>query len=334
MVKASLRSSTKPAKAVVIDANPVEVEGVKVESKTTIGAPQDALENIIPDNASSTSTPAQEPEKPEPSLPVARRGTNTAVVTPSNFENSGFEGDWGADDLKFPQLKIVQGSGPLSVQFDNGTIIYGDNELLPPPSMKQGAVNPAIRFVPISIKKQFREKLSEDQVAQGEMPRIVDTVAQVEECGGTTRWVGNSMPDNYWEPSARCLFLIEKPEGTEHPGFALEIDGKLYGVAVYYAAGGSFRDSAKIIFNTALTSLLVPVLGEDNKPKLSPTGQIVKKPLLYKNFWHLNFAKKQAGNFTPWRPIVKLLAKEETSPEVRAYCASLTASPVEAAEAE
>jgi hypothetical protein len=337
MVKASLRSSTKPANAVVIDANPVEVEGVKVESKTTIGASQDALENIIPDGDSQPPTDqAQGPGKPEPSLPVARRGTNTAVAQASSqFEGSGFEGDWGAEDLKFPQLKIVQGSGPLSAQFDNGTIIYGDNELLPAPSMKQGAANPSIRFIPLSIKKQFREKLSEDQVAQGEMPRIVDTVAQVEESGGTTRWIGNSMPDNYWEPSARCMFLIEKPESSDHPGFALELGGKLYGVAVYYAAGGSFRDSAKIIFNTALTSLLVPVLGEDNKPKLSPTGQIVKKPLLYKNFWTLNFAKKQAGNFTPWRPIVKLLAKEESSPEVRAYCASLVASPVEAAaEAE
>ena len=207
-------------------------------------------------------------------------------------------------------------------QSDVGTLIYGELELLPPPSVKPDAVNPALRFAPVTITKQWREKLSQDQVAEGLMPRVVETLAEVEAAGGTTRWLGSEMPDNLWEPSARCIFLIERPEGNDHPGFALELDGRQFAVAIYYAAGGAFRDSARVIFNTAMTSLLVPMLDAENKPVINK-GRPVKKPMLYKCFWRLTFAKKQAGNFTPWRPTVKLLSKEETGPEVRAYCENL-----------
>lgn len=327
MVKASLRSSIKTPHAVVVDNGPVEVLGVKVESRTTACAPSSDLADILPGSETS--------QQEAPALPVARRASGAVSVPRDHqFNSEGFEGDWGAEDLKFPQLKLVQGSGPLSTQFDAGTVIYGELELLPPPSVKPDAKNPSIRFVPISITKQWREKLSQDQVAAGDMPRIAQTVSEVEELGGTVRWVGNQMPDNLWEPSARCMFLVELPEGSDHPGFALELDGKFYAVAVYYAAGGAFRDSAKIIFNTAQTSLLVPVLDENKQPVKTDRGQIVKKKMLWKNYWTLNFAKKQAGNFTPWRPIVKLLAKEETGPDVRAYIESLVGDSTEAAAAE
>jgi hypothetical protein len=251
-------------------------------------------------------------------------------------QTEGFEGDWGADDVKFPQLKLVQGSGPLSQQFDVGTVVYGEDELLPPASVKDGAFNQSLRFTPISITKQWKEKLSQDQVEEGLQPRIVGTLADVEELGGTTRWAGDQRPDNFWEPSARCILLIEAPEGTEHPGFSLELDGKMYGVAVYYAAGIAFRDSAKIIFNAAMTSLLVPIMDDNGMPVLK-NGRSQKRPLLYKKFWRLSFAKKTLRNstFTPWEPVVRL-QKDETGPEVRAFCDSLvrnnaaeTAAPAE-----
>jgi len=179
-----------------------------------------------------------------------------------------------------------------------------------------------------------REKLGQDEVASCLMPRFVKTVAEIEELGGTTRWVGDTKPDNFWEPSARCILLIEQPEGSDHAGFGIELDGKQFGVAVYYAAGIAYRDSAQRIFNTAMTSLLVPVMNELGKP-LMDGARVRKRPLLYKNFWRLGFAKKTLKNssFTPWEPVVKLLPREETGPDVRAYCETILRNSAEVAEA-
>jgi hypothetical protein len=327
MVKATLRTNTpKPNEAPAIDVASEKIDSTLAQGTGT-GKPED-LTGLLPDQ---TGNPAEE-------APAAKSETALTKLAPRSTTKyqpaavEGFDGDWGSDDVKFPQLKLVQGSGPLSQQFDAGTVIYGDLELLPPPSVKEGAVNPTITFAPIAITKQWREKLNQDQATEGMMPRIVNTLAEVEEYGGTTRWVGNEIPDNYWEPSARCILLIEQPEGNEHPGFALELDGKLYAVAVYYAAGGAFRASAKVIFNTAMTSLLVPVLDAEGKPVVK-NGRPVKKPMLFKNFWKLSFGKVKAGNFNPWRPTVKLLPKVETGPEVRAYCEGLTQSTEAVSEA-
>jgi hypothetical protein len=298
MVKASLRSLRKDAatKAAVVDAKAV----VTVDSKPVVVAdPVDVatvegLENMV---GEADQAPQQE------SKALVPRSSNTAVAVRNQFADSGFEGDWGADDLKFPQVKLVQGSGERSTQFDEGTLV--------------------LRFVPVHIKKQFREKLTQEDFQNGVMPRIVDTVAEVEELGGTTRWVGREQPDNYWEPSSRCLLLIELPEGSDHPGFPLELDGKFYAVAVYYAAGGAFREFSKVIFNAAPVSLLVPVLNEDGTPaKDERTNRPLKKSLLWKCFWTVNWARKAAGNFNPWRPNTKL-CKEEAGPDVRAYCEQL-----------
>lgn len=336
MIKATLRNPvTKTAPVIDVKA---EVVTEKIESTLGVGTgtgTQD-LTALLPsqeptavdiDPGSGAPTPA--------ASALATRPIQTAQkYQPAPVE--GVEGDWGADDVKFPQLKLVQGSGPLSQQFDPGTVIYNEIELFPPASVKEGAVIPSLRFVPVSMTKQWREKLSQENVNEGLMPRIVNTLAEVEELGGTTRWVGNERPDNLWEPSARCIFLIEQPEGSEHPGFVLELDGKLFAVAVYYAAGGAYRDSAKIIFNTALTSLLIPVLNEAGKPAIV-NGRTQKRPLLCKNFWKISFGKKSStkSNFTWFSPIVKL-QKDETGPEVRQYCEGLAKSTeqVEAAAAE
>jgi hypothetical protein len=332
MVKATLRTNPAPKvapKTIDVDAT---VVSEKVES--TVGAAT-ATGNV--DLTTLVNDEPQERETSSDAPPVNAGGSvphNRAVSKYAPAAVEGFDGDWGADDVKFPQLKLVQGSGPLSQQFDAGSVIFGQELLFAPASVVAGAAKPVLKFVPIAIPKQWREKLSQDQAGDGLTPRIVNSIKEVEELGGTTRWVGNQMPDNLWEPSARCILLIEAPENTDHPGFALELDGKLYAVAVYYAAGGAFRASAKVIFNTAMTSLLVRILDAEGKPVIK-NGRPLKRPLIYKNFWNLTFEKVQAGNFTPWRPAVKLLCKEECGPDIRAFCEGLTksAEQVEAAAA-
>lgn len=332
MVKASLRraapaSATKSAgktqpaidvpATVTTDApggsHTVQEANVDEVLKDIAQAEQLEAANDVPENADARNT----------SSALATRPTNTAVGRPVQHEE-GFEGEWGKDDLKFPQLKLVQGSGPLSQRFNNGTIIFDDEKLLPAPNVEEGAENPLITFVPLIITKQYREKLSQEDIDDGALPRIANSIAEVEDLGGTTRYNGSERPDNYWEPSSRCVFLIERPNheaAADHPGFNEVFDGKEFAVAVYYAAGAAFTACPKVIYNTYRKSLFMPVLGPDQKPLLQD-GRIVKRPCIYKCYWSLGFAKVKAGKFNPWRPFVRL-QKSETGPEVREYCAQL-----------
>lgn len=340
MIKATMRKSGSAAPVVDTTAEVVETKTTPAhagaaKAPTTVEATADpALENMLAE-ADKADTGATAPKASTTAL--TRRSNNTVVATASSANSlagDGFEGDWGTDDLKYPQLKQVQGSGPLSQEYDNGTIILGEAELLPAPSVKEGAKNTPLRFVPVVIQKQFREKLGQEAIDNGEMPRIFNSIAEVEENGLTTQWVGNTMPDNYAEASAKCLFIVEKPEGVDHPSFVHNFDGKDYAIAVYYAAGGAFRESAKVIFNTAKTSLLVPVLKPGTNEVLkNDKGVVMKRPLLHKQFWTMGFRKVTVGNFTPWRPQVRLL-KEETGPELRAYIESVLTAPAVAAAAE
>lgn len=327
---------------------PTPVEGVEVESvngyveaapatgtvdKQLFGE-QPAIEieaEVLPaedPNATAPGEPlvqGEEQFEAAAKLPVIPRPPTGGAVARSsrsfNDEAGGLEGDWDSNDLKFPQLKVVQGSGTLSSMFDLGTVIYADTQLLAPASMQDGGVSAPIYFVPLSVKKQWRENLTKDQQAAGEMPRVVDSQDEVENLGGSTQWIGNQKPA--WSPSARCLFLLEQPEGIEHPSFNAELDGRKYGVAVYYAGGTSFNTSAKVIYNTGLQNLQVPVLDEAGQPQKDGQGRVIKRTMLYKNFWTLQFARKPAGDFIVWQSQARILAKEESGPEVREYIETL-----------
>lgn len=321
MVKATLRSNKPATPAPVID---VQSETVKIESTAGIGngsgKPED-LTALLPDQEPGNSEPEQEDNK-QPGALVPRPAQPLARFTPAPVE--GFDGDWGSEDVKLPRLQLVQGSGELSSLHDVGTTLLNDEELLPPPSLKDGAVNAVLRIIPVYMLKQWKEKLTQEQQTEGMMPRFAKDSAEVNALGGTTTWGGgNSQPENYWEPSCRCILLIEQPEDNEHPGFNLSLDGKMFAVAIYYAGGSAFRDSAKIFYNVSKTQLLIPVVDGEGKP-VTQNGRPVKKSLLYKNFWQLSFGKKSSkkSSFTWWGPNVKLL-REEAGPDVRNYCSDL-----------
>lgn len=336
MVKASLRRAN-PASATKSAGKPQST--VDVQATVTTDAPggnhtvtEATVDGVLADIEQAQKLEAAGPGTPEnstgqearTSTAVATRPTNTAVGRPVQHEE-GFEGEWGKDDLKFPQLKLVQGSGPLSQRFNNGTIIFDDEKLLPAPNVEEGADNPLITFVPLIITKQYREKLSQEDIDDGALPRIANSIAEVEDLGGVARYIDNERPANYWEPSSRCIFLIERPDheaAGEHPGFNEVFDGKEFAVAVYYAAGAAFTACPKVIYNTYRKSLFMPVLGADGKPQSDANGRIIKRPCIYKNYWSLGFAKVKAGKFNPWRPYVRL-QKAETGPEVREYCQQL-----------
>jgi len=313
MVKATLRTAKPPVK--------VEVAPAGAPPSPAPAAPPVAA--TVVEETSPEQLVSEPDDNPQPGVPAVREQYTSRV----NLTGEGIEGDWGDDDVKLPQFKIVQGSGVLSQRFQNGEIIFAEESLLPPPSIKPDAKNPSIRIVPISLRRQWVEKLSQERADAGEMPRIAYSLQEVYDLGGTTRWsAGGQQPDNFWQDAARCMILIEKPESSLHSGFALEFNGKCYAVAVWYVSGGAYRASAKVIVGASQSSLLVPVTDEKGQPKKSDSGQIIKRPMLWKHFWSVNFVRKPVGpkQYMVWYPIVRLA--EATTPEIRDYCAGLASN--------
>jgi hypothetical protein len=338
MVKATLRKTSTAAEPVknfvdeqAADKKIAELDGsagveqlyegpkdgvVDVES-TVVAAPANTVSpvtgsvgaDVVPANTTSA---------------VARHSSVTAVY--SDVSDGAIEGDFNTEDVRFPQLKIVQGSGTLSQMYPQGSLIYGE-EILFPPQVNMQAAAPVLQFVPVMLKKQYRENLSQEDAADGMMPRIANSLEEVESHGGTTRWIGNEKPS--WSPSARCMFLLQQPaegqEGSDAAGFQTELGSALYAPAMYYCAGTAYGYVAKTLLSTATTSLLVPALTPDGVPVVGPDGRPRKKVCLFKHFWSLCVKKVKAGKYTIYVPFIRLL-KEETPAEVREYCAGMVRS--------
>jgi hypothetical protein len=323
MVKASVRTAKAPGAA--------QPTAAPVVSSPLAGASVATSEALVDAEVVDTPSSPTGPEEPTPGVPARREQYSSRTV----LVGDGIDGDWSDKDVKLPQFKIVQGSGPLSQVFQNGEIIFNEETLLPPPSIKPDAKNPAIRIVPVSLKRQWVEKLTQERQDAGEQGKIVYSLQEVLDNGGTTQWQNGERPDNFWDDGARIILLIEKPETSEHAGFNLEFGGKLYALAVWYVSGGAYRSSAKVIIGAAQSSLLVSVLDDKGQPQKSPTGQIIKRPMVWKNFWSLNFIRKPVGPkaYMVWYPSVRL-QKEETSPDIRAYVSGIAgnAATQEAAE--
>jgi hypothetical protein len=251
-----------------------------------------------------------------PVPPVTSGTGNSLIVRPEASvnpytANSGgaLEGEFDMNDLRMPQLKLVNGSGELSQKWNQGTLLFADELLWNPPNIQPGAKNPTLIFIPVRIKKQFRENLSQEEVQEGAMPRVVNTRAEAEEMGGSTVWAGNQKPR--WSPSAACMFLLQEPEHQDrldedrHPAFSYQLDGKNWALGMYFAGGVAYNESAKLILSNAYTVL---------KEK----GQIV----LHKRLWTFQVGKKKAGNFSIFVPVMRL-TRENTGPEAVEFIQSI-----------
>ncbi len=284
---ASLARS-RPAPA-IIEAEIVEtpVEGVQVETVNTYAPPPEGEE----------ADAAYDHREANPPAAGALAVRNIGAY--HNASDGGLEGDFDSEDIKLPQLKIVNGSGALSRLYNQGTLLYADEVLWTTPDPKPGSINPTMRFVPVKLTKQWRENLTQAEMDDGEMSRNVSTRQEAERLGGATRWINDEKPR--WEPSARCIFLLEEPEGSSHPAFNTVLDGKNYAPCVYYASGGGYRASAKQMFNAAQIAL-----------KDKATGKII----MFKKFWTWQVGKSSGGKYVVFVPVVRLL-REETGPELR-----------------
>lgn len=345
-----------PTPAPVVETVVVEtpVQGVTVETVNT----HVPVEQSLAGEAPTIEVEAEVVQESEPAAPVDPEeqtpapATQAVAVRPAagalarrvTYDDGNcFRGEITEDDLKFPTLRIVQGKGPSSLLYQDGTVLFADEPLIPPyDPQKSELENGVLRVAPIQITKKWREQISEDRRKAGEMSRSVDTVEEVEALGGTTLWPkGQPAPDNLWKPSANCLLVIQQPYAPcyEHPAFTLELDGEKYSVAMYYAQGTAWTNFAKAVINTSKISLLTPILDDNGQVQKDSQGRIYRLPLPYKCFWSLQWKKTPLKNSenVVWAPFTKLLAKEPTGPELQAYASNLVrvnAAASVAAEAE
>lgn len=227
-------------------------------------------------------------------------------------------GGFDQSDIKTPMVKVVQGSTPLKEEFLEGTVVLNEVLLLEPPPLKEDKPIHQFRFIPFSLRKQFRQNLTDEEQKAGEMPAIVDSIEEVHELGGTTQWIGKQKPS--WSPLGHVSMLIEQPEDNDDPQFNLQFGDKSYAIATYMAGGSAYTHCPKVILNNALSMLLEPVIDPaTQKPVLGPTGLPKKKPVLYKCYWTFHVVRQKVRDFLIFQPRVKLLSNEPVDPEIRAF---------------
>ena len=218
--------------------------------------------------------------------------------------DSGLSGEFEKTKLRLPQFKIVNGSGKLSQQYNQGAVLYADELLWKTPDLTPGFINPSLRFVPVQLHMQWRENLTQEEVAQETMPRTVDTLDEAMSLGGSNQWVNGEKPR--WSPCCRAILLLEEPPTTTHSGFAVPADGKNYAPAVYYCSGMAHKEFFDVI-----------------RSKLAVAGR-----KSYENLWELRIAKK-TFNFSVFVPSIKYLRDDVIGTELQKVIARLRGVPLE-----
>jgi hypothetical protein len=306
MVTASIRTPTQDATSraaaiAALSAEPAAQEP-NLEAELLGGVPAAAAAP-----ATVTTPPART------SLVPVARGGSVAVSKGSFYEVSdgAVEGEFDSTDTRHPTLKIVQGSGPLTEKFSHGTIILGDEELLPPPpaDAAKAAQVPPLIFFPIQIKKQYQEILPDGSFQDGLMPKIVDTIEEVEALGGTIQYIEGAT--NRWRACGRILMLVERPANCEHPLFAIELDNRVFAPAVYFAAGGGYAATIKSIWG--------------NKTSMFVTEGNTRKIRLWKCAWSFRPTKGKAGE-------LRMLLKDTSGPELHDFARGLISGAPDSAE--
>ena len=196
-----------------------------------------------PDTFADTAGVAEDPTTGQ--YEITTPGETAPIAVPRERPAiAGVSGDWDERDFKFPRLNIVMGNGELKAKFPEAAVVVDDNVLLQPPARPNARPDDFFRFVPIGIKKLFKEYVSAEQYMAGIRSRYADSVEEVTAMGGTTAF-GAAGERPSWGPCATVTLILEQPEkgeGRDHPLFSIEIDGKKYTPPIQWnASGASFK---------------------------------------------------------------------------------------------
>lgn len=276
---APVTATPKAAVARVISKAPAEERNVALSSA------------LLGDNEEASLAAAPAPQRNLPAVVQSR----AAAVDADGFDEG---------DIRLPRLTIVNGNGKMSESYSQGDLVFGEEIIYASPRANEKAL---LRFIPLSISKQWRVNLTQEEQSAGVQSEVFASKEAALEFDpdGTFAWIGRQKPR--FSPSAKCILILEKPEGVEHLGFTFEIDGKTYAPAVYYAGGGAFNDFVLPIFNGRKFACLETVDGVPNTI------------VTWKKFWTIEVVKVKAGEYMVFRPKIKL-TNDVTVGEVRTLC--------------
>lgn len=318
--KADTKAETKPvekapdAKAEVIDPADDPTAGMSDEEYAVYMAEQQAKAAPPTNTAGAAPAPkaesqaaAEDVDDRDDALAHGTAGTVTVQNHWSQASKGALSGDINRNDFKTPQLKLIQGLGENAAKYGGqGKLIFQEQRIFDTPTSSQPS--PAMRFIPVTLRKYYREVLEKGSKAT---PRQANTAEEVQNAGGTVDWTvgkdGKRLKPT-WSPAAQILLLIEKPKGVEHEGFTFSIDinGEVssWAPAVFYVNGGSYRSMAKSIIDA--TNFL-----------LREGDSIV----LHKRIWKMNIVTEKSGENWVYLPKVAI-ANDPVPADLRAFAES------------
>lgn len=157
---------------------------------------------------------------------------------------AGITGDIDSEDIKFPLVQIVSGMGKLS---DIDGLNKGDLVLDGEYKLEQPADITVVRLA----------KLYEENLPWGvdEIPRLVNTKAEVLDLGGTLGWTTGDDGERVaptWKPMADALIAVSQ-DGDDPSFFPFEHDGKNYAFARWKLRNTAYFSAATDLISAAAT---------------------------------------------------------------------------------
>jgi hypothetical protein len=210
---------------------------------------------------------------------VADRGPDNYQPATVNSEIppvGGVSGDYQESDFRLPRINVVQAVGPLSEDFEPGTVVLNKDIVLLPAASDPKVWGDPLHVTVLNAKKQFQENV---EYGNDDMPETVDTLEEVTARGGWIDWRGEEKPP--WRPMLTALLLIEAPNELLADEFSIQgSDGKAYELALWTMKGTSYSRAGKAI-NTAARFAL----------RNKETGL----PELHKGKWTLQVRREKLG---------------------------------------
>lgn len=213
------------------------------------------IENqAIPTPASEAPTTV---EAPAP-VPAVIPKTSRALTAPSGIVLGDKIPEF--KDIILPRINFVQGVGALKDQFQQGSIIFGQNTVLfTPPVMDHttGMVSqPALPPVNLVVFG-FRPTRYVEKIVGGARGLVVNTEAEIRANGGTLdykEWeLKKASGMRLFQPLAEALLAIERPVhiADDDTVFTYSVDGKKYALCLWGMKGTAYTAAAKRVFFTA-----------------------------------------------------------------------------------